>query len=189
MAKITVDTSEIDKMIKNIKRVQTMLLGGRGRISPVLKRAFDKIGEKILADVIKETPVGDSTRPDFHETSQFHEGRTHLKDSWKWKLKIKGAVVEGYTHVVSRKLDNLVDLLEAGSPSHPIRPKSGSVLRFYTKSSGGWEEVYTKEIVDPEHPGFPANKFTDRAQHKADEYVEELVTVLQSEINRIISGK
>lgn len=187
MPKITVDTSEIDKMITNIKRVQTMFPGGRGRTSPALMRAFDKIGKKILADVRKETPVGDSTRPDFHATSQFHKGKAHLKDSWKWKLKTKGVIVEGYTHVTSSKLDDLVDLLEAGSPSHPIRPKTGSVLRFYKREGGTWKKVYAKFV--PEHPGFPANKFTDRAQHKADIYVEELVTVLQSEINRIISGK
>jgi len=186
MPKITVDTSDLDKMIKNIQVIGGMLPGGRGRISPALMRALDKIGKKILEDVRKETPIGDSTRPDFHKLSQFHKGKTHLKDSWRWKLKIKGVIVEGYTHVNSSKLDDLVDLLEAGSPSHPIRSKTGSVLRFYTRKSGGWEKVYTKEI---EHPGFLANKFTDRAQHKADIYVEELVRVLQSEINRIITGK
>jgi hypothetical protein len=187
MAIVKVDVSAIDNMIAKMKQVGNMIPGGAGGLSPVFKSALDSIGDKILKAVITETPVGDATRPDFHEGSAFHTDRTQLKDSWRWKLKISGSLVEGYVHVTHGKLNDLIDLLEAGSPSHPITAKPGSVLRFYTRKGGGWEKAYAKFV--PRHPGFPANKFTDRAQNKADVYVKELVTVMQNEINAIILGK
>ena len=182
MATVKVDTTGIDSLINKLQRVSN-IFPGAGTLSPILKSTLDRIGDKILKDVQKETPVGDSTNPGFHEGSQFHTDKTHLRDSWRWKLKIRGVLVEGYTHVTTDKLDDLIDLLEAGSPRHSIVAKPGSVLRFYARKGGGWETVYTK-VVD--HPGFPANKFTDKAQHKVDTYIKELVSVLQSEINHII---
>jgi hypothetical protein len=187
MAKVTVDTKALDRVIANLKRVGAILPGGSSGLPPVMKKALDNVGAKILKAVHDETPVSDDTRPDYHENSQFQKDKTHLKDSWKWRLKVNGAIVEGYAHVTKGTLDDLIDLLEAGSPSHSITAKPGSVLRFYVRSGGSWEVAYTKVVLD--HPGFQANKFTQRAQHKANVYVKELVSVMQSEINSIISGK
>jgi hypothetical protein len=187
MAKVIVDTTSLDKMVGKLRAISSMFPGGAGGLSSTFKSALDAVGAKILKDVITETPVSDPIRPDFHENSQFHRDKTHLKDSWRWKLKIQGSVVEGFAHVTHGKLDDLIDLLEAGSPRHSIEAKPGSVLRFYVRKGGSWEMVYSKFVVD--HPGFSANKFTERAQHKVGIHVKELVSVMQSDINRIILGK
>jgi len=185
MASVTVDTSGLDVMIGRMKKVRGIVSGKSG-LSSNFKNALDRVGVKILEEVRKETPVGDSTVPGFHDNSQFHTDKTHLRDSWRWKLKVEGSIIEGYAHVTTGKLDDLIDLLEAGSPRHPIRARAGSVLRFYTKKGAGWEMVYTKFV---DHPGFSPNKFTKRAQDKSDIYIKELVSVLQREINAIILGR
>ena len=110
-----------------------------------------------------------------------------MKNSWKWKIKTAGTIIEGYAHADTNKLDDLIDLLEAGSPSHSIEAKPGGVLRFYVREGGSWKLAHAKFIA--RHPGFQPNKFTERAQSKADEIVQELIPVLQSEINAIILGK
>jgi hypothetical protein len=168
MVSINVDTSGLDEMIKRLQKAKGLVSGG---LTPTFKKALDEIGEKILDEVRRETPVGDDTRPDFHGSSQFHNDKTHLRDSWRWKLVVKGSVVEGFAHVTTSKFEDLVDLIEAGAPR---------------QKGAGWELVYTKSV---DHPGFPPNKFTKRAQDKSDVHIRELVSILSSELNRIILGK
>jgi len=185
MSHVNVDTKDLDRVIKNITKVQTMITFSKG-ISPNLQKAFDDVGKKILDTIEKETPVGDETRPDFHENSQFHTNKTHLRDAWKWKLEIRGLKLDGFAFVTSKNLNNLIDLLEAGSPRHTISARPGSVLKFYVRSGSGWDLAYSKSV---DHPGFKANKFTDRAQSKSKVHIGKLSITIQKEINRIILGK
>jgi len=185
MSSVNVDVTALDKMIRNITDVQTMLTFSKG-IPPQLKPALDEVGKKILETIKKETPVGDETRPDFHENSQFHTGQTHLRDMWKWKLEVKGTKLDGFAYVGSKKANDLIDLLEAGSPRHIIKAKPGSVLRFYVRGGTGWDLAYSKSV---DHPGFRANKFTDRAQDKSKVYIEKLSGVVQQEMNKLLLRK
>lgn len=184
---VKVDVKELDNIINRIKKLQGVLPGSKGGISAPLKKSIELVGKKILEILKKETPVSDPSRPDYHENSEFHKDKTPLKNSWKWKVKHKGAVIEGFAFVTPGKLDNLVDLLEAGSPKHPIAPVAGGVLRFYARKGGGWEEVYSRKVIN--HPGFPPNKFIDRAKVKSKVYITELRDAVQSEINSILLGK
>lgn len=185
MSNVNVDTKDLDRMIQNITNVKDMLTFSKGT-TPNLQKALDDVGKKILATIKKETPIGDETRPDFHENSQFHADQTHLKDMWKWKLEIKGTKLDGFAYVVSKGANNLIDLLEAGSPRHIISARSGSVLKFYVKSGSGWDLAYSKSV---DHPGFKANKFTDRAQDKSRVHIKKLSVAVQKEINRLLLRK
>lgn len=185
---VHVDIKELEDVIGRIKTLQIALPGGKGgELTGSFKKAIDTVGNKILAILKKETPVSDASRPDYHENSEFHKDKTHLRDSWKWKVNYKGSIIEGFAFVTPGKLDDLVDLLGAGSPKHPISSSSGGVLRFYTRKGGGWEQVYARNV--PEHPGFSPNKFIDKAKEKSKVHVTELRNAVQSEINNIILGK
>jgi hypothetical protein len=182
MGGVRVDTSEFDALIRKVNSVKSLMSGS---VSSPLKAKLDEVGNRILEILAKETPVADSSNPDFHKNSKFYTDSTHLKDSWKWKLEVKGTVLEGFAFVPT-KLDDLVDLLESGSPRHPIKAGPGGVLRFYVRRGGGWELAYAKSV---DHPGFKANKFIERAAIKAEKHIERLVDAFQIEVNRIIVGK
>jgi len=183
MANVKVDTSGIDKLTRRMRVVQSI---ASGLLTASIRAGLDEIGVKIVAELQKESPVADSSKPDFHKNSKFYTDATHLRDSWKWKLNVKGTIIEGFAYVPQR-LENLVDLLQAGSPRHPIPAKPGGVLSFYVRSGGGWELVYAKYIAD--HPGFRPNKFVDRARIKSEKHIAGVRKIFQDEINRIMVGK
>jgi hypothetical protein len=185
MSSVNVNVKDLDRIIRNITDIRDALTFSRG-ISFGIKATLDRIGSKILETLKKETPVGDETRPDFHQDSQFHTSKTHLRDMWKWKVEVKGTKLEGFAYVSSEKLNNLIDLLEAGSPRHTIRASAGGVLRFYIKRGAEWELAYANSV---DHPGFNANKFTDRAQDKSQIHIEKLASSIQQEVNRLIKRK
>ena len=185
MSSVNIDTKDLDRIIRNVTDVQSMLTFSKG-LTPNLKKALDDVGKRMLETLKKETPVGDETKPDFHENSQFHKDRTHLRDAWKWKLDIKGTKLDGFAYVEPKGLNNLVDLLEAGSPRHTISARPGSVLKFYVRSGGGWDLAYSHSI---DHPGFRANKFTDLAQDKSEIHIEKLSHKIQNEIARVLLKK
>lgn len=182
MGGVTVDTSELDKLIGKVRSVKNIMSGS---ITPPIKAELDRVGEAIIKVLMGETPVADSSNPDFHKNSKFYTDSTHLKDSWKWELQVKGMILEGFAFVPTR-LDDLVDLLESGSPRHPIQAGPGGVLRFYVRRSGGWELAYAKSV---DHPGFKANKFIERAAIKSEKHIERLANVFQLEVNKIILRK
>jgi hypothetical protein len=185
MGSVNVDTKDLDRIIRNVTDVKNMLTLSKG-LTPNLKKALDNVGKRILETIKKETPVGDETRPDFHVNSKFHQGQKHLRDMWKWKLEVKGTKLDGFAYVDTKGANNLIDLLEAGSPRHTITARPGSVLRFYVRSGSGWDLAYSKSV---DHPGFRANKFTDRAQDKSKIHIEKLSGEIQKEINRLLLRK
>ena len=185
---VKVDIKDLDSVITRINNLKSALPGGKdGTLTGSFKNAMDVVGEKILSILKVETPTSDPARPDYHENSEFHTDKTPLKNSWKWKVNFKGSVIEGFAFMTPGKLDNLVDLLEAGSPRHSIAPVSGGVLRFYVRSGGGWSQVYSRGVVD--HPGFSPNKFIERARTKSKAHIMKLRNTVQGEINNIILGK
>ena len=188
MARLIIKTPGLESLIKNIRNVQRIMPGGPvGKaVSGLLKRTLDDVGKKVIKTLQEETPVGDPSSPGYHVNSQFHKSAERLKDSWKWELKMKGSVIEGSARVKSKKLNNLVDLLQAGSPPHRIAPKTGSTLRFYVREGGGWKEVYKKAVS---HPGFVPNRFVDRSKEKVEKYVGSIIDAVNKDFNRIITGK
>jgi len=185
VSKVKLDLKVLDKVIKRIERIQS-LLSLKGGFTLDFRKALDEVGEQILKNIKAETPVGDDTRPDFHEGSQFYSDKKHLRDAWKWKLETKGTKIEGFIFVDPDKLNDLVDLIEEGSFPHLITAKAGSVLKFYVREGSGWKEVFTQSV---NHPGFKANKFVERARLKSSVCIKRLVPAFQREMNKVILGR
>jgi hypothetical protein len=187
MAVLKVNISGFEEVIRRIKEVQSVLPGGPvgKKIGGHLKLALGFVEKETMDVLRKETPAANPTRPDFHSTSRFHRGRTQLRDSWKWKLKITNTKIEGGAYLPTAKLGKLVDLLQAGSPAHVFSKPEG-VMVFYVKSGGGWKKVFTKIL---KHPGFAPNPFLERAKERQKKYLEHIKDAVMVDFHRILSGR
>jgi len=185
MSKVKVDTKGIDTLIRKVNKIKSFLTF-RTSESTEFRKYLDIIGKKILSITKKETPVGDASSPGYHIRSQFHTDKKHLRDAWEWSLTIKGTIIEGFVLLKSKKLNDLVNLLVAGSPPHTISSTGEGVLTFYVRVGGGWEKVYSKSV---NHPGFSANLFIERAKLKSEVHIKKISSVVQNEINKIMLGK
>jgi hypothetical protein len=172
MAKFTINSERIDELILGITKAKDVIS------TKSLKPKMEKLFKSTLEILKKETPKSDAARPDWHTNSKFSRGDKHLKDHWKYKIETKGTtVISGEIVLDDESLWDLVNLLEAGSRPHRIPTQGRTLLKFYKRVGSSWELRFAMHVT---HPGFKANRFTDRTfiQH------EKITKLLQVKIEK-----
>jgi len=176
MAKLNID-GNLNNILSKIAKIKEFLSTDN------LGNKIDKVLAVSQEELKRETPIGITT-PDGH-INNFTGDSTHLKDHWVRKVTWNATTIIGIIKLDNPKLEELVKLLEDGSPKHLITPKNTKFLKFYVKRGGSWVTVFSKGHT---HPGFKSNKFTDRAEVKHKKIADKFSEDISKALSRLIGS-
>jgi len=181
MAKLNINTERMDDLINGLKKASDVI--SIKNLKPRLETLF-KASLEVLK---KETPVSDASRPDWHKNARFSRGSKHLRDHWKYNVEVEGtSKLSGDILLDDDSLWDLVNLLEAGSPPHRIPAQGSAVLKFYKRAGSGWNLRFAMNVI---HPGFKANRFTDRAFKIHEKKSKTLQVEIEKAFYEAIQGR